>query len=92
MQDIDIKPMGPHEYAVVVTEGQDTTHHKVRVTEQLVDDLGVVDLDEANLVRQSFEFLLEREPGDAILREFDLAVISRYFGDYLPEMRARLLA
>ena len=35
-----------------------------------------------DLVRRSFEFLLAREPKDSILRQFDLAVIGRYFPDY----------
>jgi len=34
------------------------------------------------LVRRSFEFLLEREPASSILREFDLAVIPRYFPEF----------
>jgi hypothetical protein len=36
----------------------------------------------ADLVRRSFEFLLEREPPGSILREFDLSVIRRYFPEY----------
>ena len=36
----------------------------------------------AELVRRSFEFLLEREPPTSILRRFDLAVIQRYFPEY----------
>jgi hypothetical protein len=36
----------------------------------------------AELVRDSLAFLLEREPKESILKEFDLAVIQRYFPDY----------
>lgn len=35
-----------------------------------------------DLVRRSFEFLLEREPPESILRSFDLSVIARYFPEY----------
>ena len=42
------------------------------------------------LVRASFEFLLEREPATAILRVFGLDVISQYFPGYPAEIRARL--
>jgi hypothetical protein len=38
--------------------------------------------DVEDLVRNSFEFLLEREPPSAILRQFDLAVIETYFPEY----------
>jgi len=38
--------------------------------------------DVEDLVRRSFEFLLEREPPGAILRQFDLSVIEAYFPEY----------
>jgi len=34
------------------------------------------------LVAAAFEFLLDREPVDAILPSFRLSVIGRYFADY----------
>ena len=34
------------------------------------------------LVRDSFGFLLERESKESILKEFDLAMIKRYFPEY----------
>src|SRR5207247_472207 len=43
--------------------------------------------DVADLVRRSFEFLLAREPNNAILREFDLSTIERYFPEYAREIR-----
>jgi hypothetical protein len=42
------------------------------------------------LVRRSFEFLLERESKESILREFDITVISRYFPNYEDEIRQRV--
>jgi hypothetical protein len=41
-----------------------------------------------DLVKRSFEFLLEREPPQSILRRFGLADIERYFPDYPRVMRA----
>ena len=35
-----------------------------------------------DLVRRSFDFLLEREPPSAILGRFELSVIQRYFPEY----------
>lgn len=34
------------------------------------------------LIEASFRFLLEREPKESILRQFELPVIERYFPDY----------
>ena len=42
------------------------------------------------LIQASFEFLLEREPKEAILSEFELPVIERYFPEYPREIGARL--
>ena len=42
------------------------------------------------LVRTSFEFLLEREPASSILRTFSLDIISQYFPDYPAQIRTRL--
>ena len=38
--------------------------------------------DVESLVERSFEFLLEREPPNAILPRFDLSVIQQYFPEY----------
>jgi hypothetical protein len=38
--------------------------------------------DVENLVSRSFEFLLEREPPSAILRQFELSTIESYFPEY----------
>ena len=42
-----------------------------------------------DLVRRSFEFLLEREPKESILGRFDLMVIARYFPEYERTIRRR---
>jgi len=72
------------------------SRHTVAVTPQDVARWGRDfdgDADEAeaveDLVRRSFEFLLEREPPESILRRFDLAVIQRYFPEYDPQFRRR---
>lgn len=39
------------------------------------------------LIRKSFDFLLEREPKESILREFEVAAIARYFPDYEEAVR-----
>ena len=46
--------------------------------------------DVERLVRETFEFLLEREHVRSILSSFDLTVVARYFPDYPAEIRRRL--
>jgi hypothetical protein len=66
------------------------TSHEVSVPAGFAASLGCSDVAPGELVRASFEFLLEREPATSILREFSLDVISRYFPDYPAEISARL--
>lgn len=90
MQKIDVVSTGEHEYQVTVGDGGNATRHRVRVPQRVHSELDLPDVDEERLVRESFVFLLEREPAAAILREFELDVISRYFPEYGEELRSRL--
>ncbi len=66
------------------------TSHEVSVPARFPADLGCGHIAAGELIRASFEFLLEREPATSILREFSLDVISQYFPGYPAEIRARL--
>ncbi len=66
------------------------TSHEVSVPAGFPASLGCGHAAPGELVRASFEFLLEREPATAILRVFGLDVISQYFPGYPAEIRARL--
>jgi hypothetical protein len=74
---------------VVVREGGKAMHHKVRVPEDAWRKLTDGGAPVEDLVRASFEFLLAREPAEAILKAFEITVIPRYFPEYEPEMRKR---
>jgi hypothetical protein len=52
--------------------------------------VGVAGVSDAEVVEESFRFLLEREPKESIMASFDLPVISRYFPEYQQEMERRL--
>ena len=78
--------------AVRVRDERSTTDHEV-----LVDEIdlpaaldGAETADVEHLVRATFDFLLEREPKESILRRFDLSVVRRYFPDYPDEIARRL--
>ncbi|MBI2186826.1 MAG: hypothetical protein HYU37_06825 [Acidobacteria bacterium] len=68
-------------YVVTVEERGDSTTHEVTVWPSDVERYAPGASPEA-LVRASFEFLLAREPKEAILGRFDLPVIERYFPEY----------
>ncbi len=68
-------------YRVTVEESGGATSHDVTVWPSDVERYAPGATPEA-LVRASFEFLLQREPKEAILRRFELPVIERYFPEY----------
>lgn len=69
--------------------GGSVTRHRVAVSAADIDRLAPGADDPSDLVSRSFAFLLEREPKESILTEFDLTVIARYFPDYETEIRTR---
>jgi hypothetical protein len=71
---------------VTVHDGARTTH-LVRVSRAEHERYGGGDV--ADLVRRSFEFLLDHEPNTAILAEFDLSTIERYFPEYAAAIKRR---
>jgi hypothetical protein len=87
---ITITPIEPEWFDVRIEEGDTTTTHRVQAPAALLEDLGLADADRERVVRESLEFLLEREPPSSILGEFSLDVIPRYFPEYFDELRRRL--
>ena len=77
-------------FRVTVIEGGSQSEHTVSLRTGYYERLTKKQFPEEALIEQSFRFLLEREPKESILREFDLSVISRYFPDYESEIRKRL--
>jgi hypothetical protein len=90
MADISISPLAPRTFRVEVRDGRRETTHQVTVPERLSERLELRDDDLERVVRESFHFLLEREPATSILRQFSLGDISRYFPEYPGELARRL--
>ena len=76
--------------AVTVREGASATSHRVTLRRADYQRLTGGAVPPEELVHASFRFLLEREPKESILRQFDLPVIVRYFPEYEAEIRRRL--
>lgn len=68
-------------------EDGDVTHHLVQLQQADLDRWGKGCSPE-DLIRRSFEFLLQRESKESILRDFNLSVIQRYFPEYDAAIRA----
>ncbi len=74
----------------VTVAGSTRTTHRVTVSPDYHRKLTLGKLTPEELVRKSFEFLLEREPNTSILGQFDLPVIGRYFPEYERTIREQI--
>lgn len=92
MTSIAITEMGPGRFGVEVEEGDQRTGHLITVPDALVDDIGIIDVDPALVVRESVGFLLDREPSTSIAEELSLDEIPQRYPDYYDELRSRLSA
>jgi hypothetical protein len=93
MPNIDVQQTNegdPYQFLVTIHEGGTATQHRVTVRQTDYERLSGGKATPEALVRESFRFLLEREPKESILRSFDLTVISRYFPAYGREIAKRL--
>ena len=79
-----------YEFQVTVKGGRGETHHRVTLHKADYERLAGGGASPKALVMESFRFLLEREPKEAILSSFDLTVIGRYFPEYEREIARRL--
>jgi hypothetical protein len=90
MTSITVTDMGPDRFGVEVEEGQLRTGHLVTVSDAVVEEFGLGDVDRDLLVRESVAFLLDREPATSIGEQLSLEEVADRYPDYLEELRARL--
>jgi hypothetical protein len=74
---------------VRVGDDPGATEHEVLVDRETLGRL-TEGAEPDDLVRESFRFLLEREPRGSIMRRFELPVIGRFFAEYESEIERRM--
>jgi hypothetical protein len=85
---IELSQGGRNEWIVTVSDAVTTTH-RVTVLPETVQRLAKGRTAD-ELIKKSFEFLLEREPNTSILRSFELPLIGHYFPEYEHEIQRTL--
>jgi hypothetical protein len=66
----------------ITIEGQSSeTNHIVTMSEGFYNSLNT-QISPTEVVEKSFNFLLQREPKEQILSEFNITLISKYFPEY----------
>jgi hypothetical protein len=73
-------------FDVIVREGKGETRHHVTIAQEMYDRLTSGRHTPEDCLRAAFRFLLDREPKEAILGQFDMTVIARYFPEFEHEL------
>ena len=89
---IEVEALADGWFRVRVIEGASQSSHRVTLKPQDYIRLAGGLVEPTELVRRSFEFLLEHEPKESILAQFDLTEIGRYFPEFEGEIKRRLPA
>jgi len=76
----------PLEFEVIVREGNGETRHQVTMSRETFARLSAGKHAPERVIEAAFSFLLDREAKEAILRRFDVTIISRYFAEFEHEL------
>ncbi|MDP1688633.1 MAG: hypothetical protein Q8L47_00680 [bacterium] len=74
------------QFVVWLGDEEARTEHIVTLDREYWDRLTKSVGTPADIIKKSFEFLLKKEPQEAILKSFDLRVIRRHFPDFEKEI------
>ena len=83
---INVETIDNNTFKVSVTKNASTVHI-VLLNDRFHQDVSNNKLTKTELITKSFEFLLERESNQSILKKFNLEVISQYFPEYFDEKK-----
>jgi hypothetical protein len=82
----------PLEFEVIIRNGTSESSHQVTIARAHCHRLCAGKHTGEQCIDAAFRFLLDREPKEAILRRFDVKVISRYFPEFERELPRYLAA
>ena len=76
----------PLEFDVILSVGKGETRHHVTMARTTCERLRMGTQTPERCIEAAFQFLLDRESKESILRRFDITVISRYFPEFESEL------
>ena len=79
---IEVNKRSDQEFVAIIKEGNTRTEHVVILDENYYQYLTDGKIEKEELIKKSFEFLLQRESKESILPKFDVRIIKTYFSEY----------
>lgn len=87
---IEVQKLKDESFEVNVMEGATKSTHRVTLKAPDYDRLSSGGISAEELIRKSFEFLLEHEAKESILGRFNLMEIARYFPSFESDIKQRI--
>jgi hypothetical protein len=84
---IKVKRKTEQEFTVTIEDKSSTSEHAVMLDDSYYQHLTGGNISQEEVIKKSFEFLLERESKESILSEFNLRVIEHYFPEFEEEIK-----
>ncbi len=84
---IEVEKISEEQFLVKVKEESGESRHTVHLEDEYYQKLTNGKIPKEELVKKSFEFLLERESKESILTQFNLRIIGNYFPEYEGKIR-----
>ncbi|MBA7486361.1 hypothetical protein ES703_87876 [subsurface metagenome] len=88
---IFVKKKNDKQFMVRVKEEDTAKDYSVTMDDDYYQKLTGGKITKEELIKKSFEFLLEREPKESILSRFNIKIISNYFPEYEKEIKSRII-
>jgi len=87
---IEVRKKNEQEFAVIIKEEDSRTEYLVTLDDATYQNLTNGKITREELIKRSFEFLLERESKESILSKFNVKIIKNYFPEYEEKMKLDL--
>ena len=84
---IKVKKKNKQEFIVTIEEKDSISEHEIILDDRYYQNLTDGKITREELIKKSFEFLLEREHKESILSKFNLRVIKNYFPEFEEKLR-----
>lgn len=84
---ISVKKKSEQEFLITIEEKGSISKYTVTLDDAYYQNLTAGKIIKEELIKASFEFLLEREPKESILSKFNLRVIKNYFPEFEEELK-----
>jgi len=84
---IEVKRKNEQEFVVAIKERGTKTEHTVTLDDEYYKYLTNGKITREELIKKSFEFLLQRESKESILSRFNLRIINNYFPEFEKEVK-----